>query len=197
MSNIHSDERTARLLGELRAAMSEIEAPAALKPAVLSEYESIRTRRKRVRSPVWGALAACVLLTVAGLYWRATRNENKGPAPRTVVNAPELRPVTPEVPKQLAVDPPLKHPPRRARRRRTPEPVQAAETKTEFVALPSAPPLDPSEGGSIVRIAVPRSAMRRFGIPVEENEPDRVHADVMLGPDGVARAVRFVDLQTR
>jgi hypothetical protein len=64
---------------------------------------------------------------------------------------------------------------------------------TEFVAVPYAPPFAPSDRGQLIRLQVPRNAMRRFGIPVSiERWSDRVEADVLLGEDGIARAVRFV-----
>jgi hypothetical protein len=64
---------------------------------------------------------------------------------------------------------------------------------TEFVAVPYAPPFAPSDRGQLIRLQVPRQAMRRFGFPVNiERWSDRVEADVLMGEDGIARAVRFV-----
>jgi hypothetical protein len=41
---------------------------------------------------------------------------------------------------------------------------------------------------------MPRSEMTRFGLPIAmEPGPERVMADVVLGEDGVARAIRFVE----
>ena len=49
------------------------------------------------------------------------------------------------------------------------------------------------EGGQIVRVEVPRSALASFGLPMNaERAGERVKADVVLGYDGVARAIRFV-----
>jgi hypothetical protein len=186
------DQRTAESLSELRAAMSGMEAPAEVKSAVLSELRSIAQRRKlRVALASWGAVAACLVLTAAGLYWRSTRSDGPRQPPAIVLNPPEARPVLPDTPKQVAAVPrqPVK---RRVRRTRRPPP----ET-VDFVALPSAPPIDTTEGGSIVRVTLPRSAMRSFGIAIDElDSPDRVTADVMVGSDGMARAVRFVSLRS-
>lgn len=53
--------------------------------------------------------------------------------------------------------------------------------------------IEPVEAGQLVRISLPRSAMRVAGLPVREDELDgRVQADVLVGEDGVARAIRFV-----
>lgn len=64
---------------------------------------------------------------------------------------------------------------------------------TAFFALPYAAPLAPDDAGQVVRVTLPQSAMRSVGLPVnEERWYDRVPADVVLGQDGIARAVRFV-----
>ena len=56
--------------------------------------------------------------------------------------------------------------------------------------------MDPGEGGQVIRVTLPRSAMRTVGLPVPENGwYERVPADVVLGQDGVARAVRFVKFE--
>jgi hypothetical protein len=69
-----------------------------------------------------------------------------------------------------------------------------AESVTEFISLvadaPAAPPL---ESGQLVRVQVPRAALASLGVPLNAergNEP--VKADVLLGGDGLARAIRFV-----
>ena len=50
-----------------------------------------------------------------------------------------------------------------------------------------------SEGTRLVRVELPRSALSSFGIPVNgEQAGGRVKADVLLGEDGTARAIRFV-----
>ena len=49
------------------------------------------------------------------------------------------------------------------------------------------------ERGQIVRVRLPRSALTVFGLPVnEEHVEETIRADVVLGEDGLARAVRFV-----
>lgn len=72
-----------------------------------------------------------------------------------------------------------------------PEPV-ATQMATDFFPLTPAG-LEPADSAQVVRIRVPRREMRRFGLPVrEELERAAVEAEVVVGPDGVARAVRFV-----
>jgi hypothetical protein len=59
--------------------------------------------------------------------------------------------------------------------------------------LPYAPPIDVNDEAQVIRVRLPRSAMRTVGLPVNEDRWfERVPADVLLGQDGIARAVRFV-----
>ncbi len=70
---------------------------------------------------------------------------------------------------------------------------QRVEVATEFIPLRGGPVLLPGEGSQIIRIALPRREMRRFGIPVRTDlDESRVQADVLVGQDGMARAVRFI-----
>jgi hypothetical protein len=63
-----------------------------------------------------------------------------------------------------------------------------------FIPLPNTERVGPNDDVHVVRMELPRSAMLVVGLDVS---PDRVlepvQADVMLGPDGLARAVRFMD----
>jgi hypothetical protein len=63
-----------------------------------------------------------------------------------------------------------------------------------FIPLPNAGQLAENEEVNLVRVEVPRSAMIALGLEVSpERASELVAADVMLGPDGLARAVRFLD----
>jgi hypothetical protein len=51
----------------------------------------------------------------------------------------------------------------------------------------------PLEEGLVVRVELPRSALVSFGLPMNmERADERIKADVLLGNDGLARAIRFV-----
>ena len=63
-----------------------------------------------------------------------------------------------------------------------------------FIALPNAAAIGPNEDINMVRVEVPRSAMIALGFEVSPEQAwQPVQADVMLGADGLARAVRFLD----
>jgi hypothetical protein len=70
---------------------------------------------------------------------------------------------------------------------------RAKEIATEFMPLGYLNAANFQDGGQIVRVELPRSAMASFGLPVNmERYNERVKADVLLGVDGVAHAIRFV-----
>ena len=51
----------------------------------------------------------------------------------------------------------------------------------------------PAESLQLMRIELPRSALVSFGLPMNVERADqRIKADVLVGNDGVARAIRFV-----
>jgi len=68
-----------------------------------------------------------------------------------------------------------------------------AENTTDFLPLGYGPAPDRLERGQIVRIRLPRMTLVSFGLPMNEaraREP--IDAEVVLGEDGTARAIRFV-----
>ncbi|HXM35985.1 MAG TPA: hypothetical protein VN920_12405 [Pyrinomonadaceae bacterium] len=70
---------------------------------------------------------------------------------------------------------------------------ESKEVATDFVALGYGSALDLQDGGQLVRVELPRSALARFGLPMNMDRADeRVKADVLVGADGLARAIRFV-----
>jgi hypothetical protein len=78
-------------------------------------------------------------------------------------------------------------------------PAKNAETKelaTEFVLVGYGNALDLQDGGQLVRVELPRSALAKFGLPMNMDRADeRIKADVLIGTDGLARAIRFVEVK--
>ena len=65
------------------------------------------------------------------------------------------------------------------------------EVTTEFYPLLEDAP--PFERGELLRVSLPASAMRSIGLPVSEDRlTETVQADVLVGQEGLARAIRFV-----
>lgn len=69
----------------------------------------------------------------------------------------------------------------------------AGDIATDFIPLTYEASQGAMDGGHVVRVELPRTALAQFGLPMNaerSNEP--VTADVLLGDDGLARAIRFV-----
>lgn len=70
------------------------------------------------------------------------------------------------------------------------------EVVTAFIPVGYGSALDLQDGGQLVRVELPRSALARFGLPMNMDRADeRIKADVLVGADGLARAIRFVEVR--
>ncbi len=86
-------------------------------------------------------------------------------------------------------------------RRRTADPVRSVErspseqtvkieTKSEFIALMYS---QEPESGQLLKVKVPRSMMVALGVSTNvQNSSEFVNAEVLMGDDGSARAIRFI-----
>ncbi|HKB68660.1 MAG TPA: hypothetical protein VKC61_22555 [Pyrinomonadaceae bacterium] len=69
----------------------------------------------------------------------------------------------------------------------------AAEITTDFMPVGYASATTLQDGGQLVRVELPRSALVAFGLPMNVNRyEEKVKADVFFSADGMARAIRFV-----
>jgi hypothetical protein len=69
------------------------------------------------------------------------------------------------------------------------------ERASEFVPWPGAASLPAFESGQLVRTELPASVLPLLGIPEADAPPGgRVLADVLYAQDGLARAVRIVQV---
>ncbi len=70
----------------------------------------------------------------------------------------------------------------------------AEEDVDGFYPLPEAEALPAVESAMVVRVQLPASSLQLMGVPVGEERGDSsVQADLLLGQDGLARAVRLVE----
>ncbi|HSP68407.1 MAG TPA: hypothetical protein VLN48_11810, partial [Bryobacteraceae bacterium] len=133
----------------------------------------------------WSSVAAWGLTAAAAVavFVVAESRERAKPAPPELIR-PQVVAAAPAPVEIVAPAPP------RARQSR-PVKRQPREVVTEFFPL-----LDvslPFERGELLRMRVPASTMRRVGLPVNEDRlSDRITADVLVGEEGMARAIRFV-----
>jgi hypothetical protein len=76
------------------------------------------------------------------------------------------------------------------------EDVQKSEQP--FVPIPYVAPLGAYERAQIVRMDVPVAALIAAGFPMRTTDPGaRAEADVVVGQDGRARAVRLISISTQ
>ena len=86
----------------------------------------------------------------------------------------------------------------RARRPQKAAPVvdnadAATEIATDFIPLIQGDNLTLLEEGRLMRVELPRTTLLEFGLPMNpERVEERIKADVVIGSDGLARAIRFV-----
>lgn len=67
------------------------------------------------------------------------------------------------------------------------------EVTTDFYPIGYSNTPNLQEGGQLLRVELPRAAIARFGLPVNmDRAGQRVKADVLVGSDGLAQAIRFV-----
>jgi hypothetical protein len=82
---------------------------------------------------------------------------------------------------------------RRAVRQGAAPDATETEVATSFYSLVEEGELVPLESGRVVRVEVPASALIALGLPITAESKDRpVQADLLLGQDGLARAIRFL-----
>lgn len=63
----------------------------------------------------------------------------------------------------------------------------------DFIAVPYTPPLAPGEMVRVLRADLYPEALASMGVAVDPSWPDRLQADVVVGEDGLPRAVRITD----
>ena len=82
---------------------------------------------------------------------------------------------------------------RRTKQRRQRLESRSSEVATDFLPLTFVEDSSAPQSGHVVRMKVPRSALIAFGVPMNmERAGELITADVVIGDDGLARAIRFV-----
>ena len=180
-----SEDRALQALRALAENDLGEQASPALEARLLREFRS-RRPRQRYRWPAIAALAAGVLIAAFLLVHRAPKPAASA-APAVPKSAPESFAVAQPVPAPMAVAAPRKMN-RKLTALRRPE---QREVVTDFFPLMS--PAPPFERGQMLRVQLPAAAMRTVGLPVrEEHMADPIQADVLVGEEGMPRAIRFV-----
>ena len=149
--------------------------------------------------PALVALAAALLIILlAGTIWRWPFTDPRQKTV-TVQPAPGASQENEKLPESLSPTPqrePVQH--IAGERRRARNPVQRSATSgeevtTEFIALANEGELVPLESGRVLRVELSASTLISMGLPITAEDVSKpVLADLLVGQDGMARAIRFV-----
>ncbi|HWP42093.1 MAG TPA: hypothetical protein VNO14_02570 [Blastocatellia bacterium] len=216
-----ADERSlASGLRSLAAIDAQCEAPARVEAALMeafrersrvSQEASVQVRGGLAFRLGWvAATAAAAILLIVALA--TSRVEQAPPAEEQVTAKKPDAPEKKEKPEPEQKREPKAQPKKKrlvllqagnasSKRARKKPPADARDSKgalgdeiaTTFFPIMPAGGLSQVDGGQLVRVEMPRSALVSFGLPMNiERANERIKADVLIGNDGVARAIRFV-----
>lgn len=192
------------LLSSLARAHESLEAPMKVEAQLVSAF---REQSRKQSTVPWPAVAASVIVVVLAISVYRNRTETvhtqtpKTPAVAVKPSGSGASPCCVVEFRELPAKPPANARQRRKRAatakfvtaKRNNSGEREREITTEFFPLPYGNPLEPITSAQIVRIRLPRSAMKAVGLPVNENRiAGEVDADVMIGDDMAVRAIRFV-----
>lgn len=203
-------------LRALATEMSLVAAPAHVESLLLAAFNEQQLSRQRHRPGRWRYLSTAVAATVLvslGIgvaVWSLRAPQNPVVVSKNTEAAANNPSKTdakalPEDPGETYVKrktPGLnvRHRPavhRSARVESLPTQTMATASETEvasdFMPIGYVNSASLQDGGSVVRVELPRSTIVSLGFAVNmDRYGERVKADVLMGPDGLARAIRFV-----
>ena len=164
-------------LRRLAADWQSVEAPARVESRLTAAFlgqAGLTVLHPATRWWVPVATWATAAVAVLALAMFLARDRHVVPAHRTTSNRVELAAVEPPADLDALGD--------------------SSGTDNDFIPMPNAARIEPNEDLDLVRVEVPRSAMIALGYAVSEDRASEpVEAEVVLGADGLARAVRFFE----
>ena len=172
-------------LDALKRATEDARAPERVEAALVAAFRERARAASMPAAPFWPrwALAAAMVMVVAGLA--VLLNRRTAPPEPVAIAQPQPAPAL-EPPKTIA------NTARTAPRAVRPRP-EVREVAGEFIPLVPDRTWSPGESGQVIRVSMPRTALQSFGLPVDENRAfEIVKADIVVGQDTVARAIRIV-----
>lgn len=198
-------------------------APAHLEAALLAAFRqpaagqvvSLAAVRTRKQWPVWAlAAAALILVGLVSYAMRATVSRPVQPASNDLATGVEqvkkdiekmtALPLKPGVAQLNASSarhtgadkPVLASVKRAAQRYRIERYLVESEIATDFLPLTDNAEVPSGANLQTIRVEVPRVMLSRFGLPMSfERVAEPVKADLLIGPDGQTRAIRFVQTE--
>ena len=160
----HDASRLQSELAQLRAALKSVEAPEVDETALRAKFLEMHRRRGQNGIAQHAGGAARFRFAAAAAVVLAVGGVLAAIALRGERTASVLVPVAAEAPAAA------------------PAPVSA------FQPLPNSPSLSPSSSYNVVRVRIPLSA---FAVVPGTEQGGSIEADLLVGEDGLARAIRF------
>jgi len=215
---MHAPERfEARLRSEFRAQFAKNEVQI-VRPSIHRVRPSLN--RMSLSRWVWAGAATILLLTLAGLLALRSGTQLPVAISARVKNVPKVaespkasesknvsdHPAATEIStaQDSGANSPAKARKSRTGTKKSSTPARPTfrsttqdELATNFYPLPYGSGLPLDDGWEIVRVNLPRSALASLGMPVAAEQSQTssatIKADLVLGEDGLARAIRFVE----
>lgn len=174
-----ADTRLRSAMEQLAEEYTRAVPPPEIRERLLAEFD--RCRAPAARRPLAPAALMALAAAVAMLAILIPRHATKSLPPEI-----PLPPRTSRAPQQLQA---VTLPPARPAVKRVAEPEPEP-----FVELPWTVPLGPGERSRVVRMDLPVAALIAAGFPLRADPAEAARADVLVGLDGRARAVRLLSI---
>jgi hypothetical protein len=159
------NDRLSSAMNRLSVECATAQPPPEIEAAVLAEFDAELDRRRRGKRRSWMLAAGALAASLAAIFVLGYRQLVRSPL-HTIYVSGEVR-------------------------RSFPSDYRPAEQP--FVPIPYLAPPAPYERIEVVRMELPVAALIAAGLTVRTTDPGgRVEADVLVGQDGRARAVRLV-----
>ena len=171
--------RLSKAMRRLMAEATEAAPPPELESILLGKLDrAMRLRRRRI---IFSATAAGALAASLAVIWMAPSRQATPPPTQTAT-----------IPTPVVEHPGTITPLKRARKVAR-QPLAAPEQP--FVPIPYVTPLEPYERFDVVRMELPVAALISAGFDVQSPDTGALaEADVVVGQDGRARAVRVISI---
>lgn len=167
-----------------RALVIDVAPPLSLEARLTEEYVGSRLRPRRrasARRGAWLTFAAIAAALILAWFVKPARKQTPVVASRTQARVP------------IVVATNVEPKPKPQKRRHKPD-----ADPPPFLPIPYTQPLDPGERAEVVRMEMPVAALIAAGFHVATSDAGaEARADVMIGEDGRARAVRLISISER
>jgi len=191
MNEEHVKDQVLQALRALAENDRASEAPPEVEARLLGAFHARQARRVRRQRRWVGVATLAAGFLIALLLWPDRTPKPGVSAAQPVSQAPEMAQAAPAA----AVVSSIRRAPRKVARKIATVP-QAHEVVTDFFPLMN--PAPSFERGQMLRVQLPAAAMQTVGLPVREDHlDDLVQADVLVGEEGMPRAIRFVRFEVK